>query len=57
MQDRTVVDKAEMTEVMRANTDYMKSVYSALNEQNGRGDIDTQKNIDKAFSILEREGK
>ena len=57
MQDRTVVDKAEMTEVMRARTDYMKSVYSALNEQSGRGDIDTQKNVDKAFSILEREGK
>jgi conjugative relaxase-like TrwC/TraI family protein len=57
MLDRTVVDKAEMSEVMRARTDYMKSVYSALNEKSDIGDIDTQKNIDKVFSILEREGK
>ncbi len=56
MQDKTVVDRAELTEVIRAKTDYMKSLYAALNEKNA-ADIDTQKNIDKAISILEREGK
>jgi conjugative relaxase-like TrwC/TraI family protein len=56
MQDKTVVERAELTEVIRAKTDYMKSLYAALNEKNS-GDIDTQKNIDKAISILEREGK
>ncbi|MGO9014880.1 MAG: MobF family relaxase [Dissulfurispiraceae bacterium] len=57
VQQRTLVDKAEITEVMRARTDYMRAVYSALNEKNDRGDIDTENNVDKAFSILEREGK